>query len=232
MAGLSLSGGFGSVSLTARSPLRSQSLSPLPTHSIIFNNNIRTFSCSRFAVRGPRKVGLTKIRAMTPSFGSRLEESVKKTVNENPVVVYSKTWCSYSSEVKSLFKRLGYQPLIIELDQLDWHPTVNGRGRRELGHPVPTLCTARNLPTPSPGAVVGLAEHFVEMLAADWQQEEMDVDQAGGEEPPKALRHVEAASALLGLKDQEMEQIMALRLQHPELFPHFASIQQRTVQEL
>ncbi|XP_051142408.1 glutaredoxin-C5, chloroplastic-like isoform X2 [Andrographis paniculata] len=52
------------------------------------------------------------------SFGSRLEESVKRTVGENPVVVYSKTWCSYSLEVKSLFNRLGVEPLVIELDQL------------------------------------------------------------------------------------------------------------------
>ncbi|KAI6694503.1 hypothetical protein NL676_022213 [Syzygium grande] len=52
------------------------------------------------------------------SFGSRLEDAVRKTVAENPVVVYSKTWCSYSSEVKSLFKRLGVDPLVIELDEL------------------------------------------------------------------------------------------------------------------
>ncbi|KAE9463791.1 hypothetical protein C3L33_04292, partial [Rhododendron williamsianum] len=31
---------------------------------------------------------------MTASFGSRLEETVKKTITENPVVVYSKSWCS------------------------------------------------------------------------------------------------------------------------------------------
>lgn len=43
---------------------------------------------------------------------------MKKTVTENPVVVYSKSWCSYSSEVKSLFKRLGVEPLVIELDEL------------------------------------------------------------------------------------------------------------------
>lgn len=43
---------------------------------------------------------------------------MKKTVVENPVVVYSKTWCSYSSEVKSLFKKLGVEPLVIELDEL------------------------------------------------------------------------------------------------------------------
>lgn len=52
------------------------------------------------------------------SFGSRLEDAVKKTVAENPVVVYSKTWCSYSFEVKSLFKRLNVDPLVVELDEL------------------------------------------------------------------------------------------------------------------
>ncbi|XP_022954295.1 glutaredoxin-C5, chloroplastic-like [Cucurbita moschata] len=74
--------------------------------------------------------GSTRIRPMSiravssssssssSSFGSRLEESVKTTITQNPVVVYSKTWCSYSSEVKALFKRLGAQPLVIELDEL------------------------------------------------------------------------------------------------------------------
>ncbi|CAA6666501.1 unnamed protein product [Spirodela intermedia] len=47
-----------------------------------------------------------------------MEETVKKTIDENPVVVYSKTWCSYSMEVKALFKRLGVEPLVIELDEL------------------------------------------------------------------------------------------------------------------
>ncbi|KAI3983189.1 hypothetical protein MKX01_039680, partial [Papaver californicum] len=56
---------------------------------------------------------------MTASFGSRLEENVKKTLSDNPVVIYSKTWCSYSSEVKSFFKRLGVEPLVIELDEMD-----------------------------------------------------------------------------------------------------------------
>ncbi|GMH25905.1 hypothetical protein Nepgr_027748 [Nepenthes gracilis] len=60
-----------------------------------------------------------EVRAMSSaSFGSRLEESVKKTISENPVVVYSKTWCSYSSEVKSLFRKLGVEPAVIELDEL------------------------------------------------------------------------------------------------------------------
>ncbi|KAL2945454.1 Glutaredoxin-C5 chloroplastic, partial [Bienertia sinuspersici] len=67
----------------------------------------------------------SSIRAMSSSsssssssFGSRLEDSVKKTVTDNPVVVYSKSWCSYSSEVKSLFKKLGVEPYVIELDEL------------------------------------------------------------------------------------------------------------------
>ncbi|KAK8565231.1 hypothetical protein V6N13_020356 [Hibiscus sabdariffa] len=58
------------------------------------------------------------IRGMASSSGSDLEESVKKTVADNPVVVYSKSWCPYSSEVKSLFKKLGVEPSVIELDEL------------------------------------------------------------------------------------------------------------------
>ncbi|XP_058771015.1 monothiol glutaredoxin-S10 [Vicia villosa] len=52
------------------------------------------------------------------SFGSRLEETIKTTLSQNPVVVYSKSWCSYCSEVKSLFKKLGVQPLVLELDEM------------------------------------------------------------------------------------------------------------------
>uniref|UniRef100_A0A7N0ZQJ7 Glutaredoxin domain-containing protein n=1 Tax=Kalanchoe fedtschenkoi TaxID=63787 RepID=A0A7N0ZQJ7_KALFE len=76
-------------------------------------------SSSLRAVRsGTRRVPIRCLSDSGPSFGSRLEDSVKKTVADNPVVVYSKTWCSYSSEVKSLFNRLGVQPLVIELDEL------------------------------------------------------------------------------------------------------------------
>ncbi|XP_057424873.1 monothiol glutaredoxin-S10-like isoform X2 [Lotus japonicus] len=71
----------------------------------------------------PRRIP-TFTRAMctssssSSSFGSRLEDTIKKTVADNPVVVYSKTWCSYSSEVKSLFKKLGANPLVFELDEM------------------------------------------------------------------------------------------------------------------
>ncbi|KAL4367818.1 hypothetical protein GQ457_05G003620 [Hibiscus cannabinus] len=81
------------------------------------------------------------VRSMGSTFGSRLEESVKKTVTSNPVVVYSKTWCSYSSEVKSLFKRLGVEPLVIELDELGAQgPQVQKLLERLTGqHTVPNV---------------------------------------------------------------------------------------------
>lgn len=44
---------------------------------------------------GGARHGPVLVRAMASSFGSRLEETVKKTVEDNPVVVYSKTWCSW-----------------------------------------------------------------------------------------------------------------------------------------
>ncbi|XP_076921317.1 monothiol glutaredoxin-S10-like [Bidens hawaiensis] len=66
----------------------------------------------------PTTIRKHTIHAMSASFESRLEDTVKKTITDNPVVVYSKTWCSYSAEVKSLFNQLGVQPLVVELDQI------------------------------------------------------------------------------------------------------------------
>uniref|UniRef100_A0A804NPB6 Glutaredoxin domain-containing protein n=1 Tax=Zea mays TaxID=4577 RepID=A0A804NPB6_MAIZE len=75
-----------------------------------------------FAARHARAVA-ARASSSSPSpdssFGSRMEESVKKTVADNPVVIYSKSWCSYCMEVKALFKRIGVQPHVIELDHLD-----------------------------------------------------------------------------------------------------------------
>ncbi|XP_052211231.1 monothiol glutaredoxin-S10-like [Diospyros lotus] len=81
---------------------------------------IGTQQSAKLAVADLRKAvaPIKRIRAMAASSGPGLEEGVKKAISENPVVVYSKTWCPYSSEVKSLFKGLGVQPLVVELDQL------------------------------------------------------------------------------------------------------------------
>ncbi|CAK7349480.1 unnamed protein product [Dovyalis caffra] len=115
-------------------PLKSsRTLSYLPNLSICsapFNNNnssLKTSSSSSttiLTINGPKRYRPMSVRANTDSpsssssFGSRLEDSVKKTVADNPVVVYSKTWCSYSSEVKSVFKRLNVDPVVVELDEL------------------------------------------------------------------------------------------------------------------
>ncbi|XP_022157517.1 glutaredoxin-C5, chloroplastic-like isoform X2 [Momordica charantia] len=92
-------------------------------YSLPFHNSctFKSTSISTYnAVNGSSRSKLVSIKAVSSSssFGSRLEESVKATISQNPVVVYSKTWCSYSSDVKALFKRLGVQPLVIELDEL------------------------------------------------------------------------------------------------------------------
>ncbi|KAF5741799.1 monothiol glutaredoxin-S10 [Tripterygium wilfordii] len=117
---------FSSVSLKSSRPLAP--LTNLSTFSIQPNNNDRSInyclqsiitSASFRSISGSRGYRHISVRAMSSSsFGSRLEDSVNKTIAENPVVVYSKTWCSYSSEVKSLFKKLAVEPLVIELDEL------------------------------------------------------------------------------------------------------------------
>ncbi|KAG4970431.1 hypothetical protein JHK85_036852 [Glycine max] len=87
----------------------------------------------------PKRTPTTVVRA-TSSFGSRLEDTIKKTVAENPVVLYSKTWCSYSSEVKILFKKLGVDPLVFELDEMGGssRPTV-AQGGKHIGGCTDTL---------------------------------------------------------------------------------------------
>ncbi|XWS31341.1 hypothetical protein CRYUN_Cryun23aG0068300 [Craigia yunnanensis] len=85
----------------------------------IQSNKASTSTSWSLGINGSRKQSKSiSVRGMASSFGSRLEESIKKTVADNPVVVYSKSWCSYSSEVKYLFKKLGVEPLVIELDEL------------------------------------------------------------------------------------------------------------------
>ncbi|TXG63930.1 hypothetical protein EZV62_010924 [Acer yangbiense] len=109
---------FSSFPLNPSRTLSSSSLSHLPTNNFGLVNNAKLTSGTSFSINGKRRYGAVSVQAMASSFGSRLEETVKKTVSENPVVVYSKTWCSYSSEVKSLFKRLGVLPMVIELDEM------------------------------------------------------------------------------------------------------------------
>ncbi|PKU67150.1 monothiol glutaredoxin-S10 isoform X1 [Dendrobium catenatum] len=84
----------------------------------IYRSNKRVGGEGTGGVMEVRSMSSSSAPSSSSSFGARLEETVKKTVAENPVVVYSKTWCSYSMEVKALFKRIGVDALVIELDQL------------------------------------------------------------------------------------------------------------------
>lgn len=85
------------TSLFVNSP---RTLSPITNSSLCsvsFNNahSLRTSSSSSLSTNCSRTWRPISVQAMASSFGSRLEESVKKTVAESPVVVYSKTWCSW-----------------------------------------------------------------------------------------------------------------------------------------
>ncbi|GAQ87081.1 hypothetical protein KFL_003300040 [Klebsormidium nitens] len=51
--------------------------------------------------------------------GSGIVEEVKKKNEENPVIVYSKSWCPYCSQVKGLFRQLGVPAKVIELDEIN-----------------------------------------------------------------------------------------------------------------
>lgn len=95
------------MAVSAFNPLKlaSSSLDPIPSIS-----SSSSYSFSLISVGSPFKRCLKQtcsVRAMSSSssssssaasssssFGSRMEESIKKTVTENTVVVYSKTWCS------------------------------------------------------------------------------------------------------------------------------------------
>ncbi|KAL0419688.1 UNVERIFIED_CONTAM: hypothetical protein Sradi_1382300, partial [Sesamum radiatum] len=89
-----------SMAATSRLTIRGfESVSLPPRSSSLLRTQISSVSRApkRFSVyyTGRRNVGLVKIRAMcSDSSGAGLEEDVKKTVGGNPVVVYSKTWCS------------------------------------------------------------------------------------------------------------------------------------------
>ncbi|TKY52799.1 Glutaredoxin-C5 [Spatholobus suberectus] len=99
-------------------PLSNLSPSPRLSSSITKLFFTHSLPVSRVNASPTPKRTPTSVRATSSSFGSRLEDAIKKTVAGNPVVVYSKTWCSYSSEVKSLFKKLGADPLVVELDEM------------------------------------------------------------------------------------------------------------------
>ncbi|KAH9308196.1 hypothetical protein KI387_036107, partial [Taxus chinensis] len=78
-----------------------------------------SFSPPKFAL--PSKIKYSKghgTKIMAASAGSQMEASIKAKISENPLVIYSKTWCPYCRDVKALFKRIGVDPVVVELDEL------------------------------------------------------------------------------------------------------------------
>jgi len=47
-----------------------------------------------------------------------LAEMVKEKNEQNPVIVYSKSWCPYCARVKALFQKLEVDAKIVELDEV------------------------------------------------------------------------------------------------------------------
>ncbi|KAL4854754.1 Glutaredoxin [Chlorella vulgaris] len=76
---------------------------------------------SRPAPSVPRPTSRLSVRAMSAS-GSEGGGDYVKMVNEknsvNAVTVYSKTYCPYCAEVKSLFKKIGVEAKVLELDNI------------------------------------------------------------------------------------------------------------------
>ncbi|XP_073145568.1 monothiol glutaredoxin-S12, chloroplastic-like isoform X2 [Henckelia pumila] len=116
MSGASqLARGFDSLSSAPPFRIQFATLSCLPNVVSTFYSGNYVKLCKSIS----RDSQPIKTRPMcSASFGQGTEDTVKKTVGGNPVVVYSKTWCSFSSEVKYLFKSVGVEPFVIELDQL------------------------------------------------------------------------------------------------------------------
>ncbi|KAI8364664.1 glutaredoxin-1 [Radiomyces spectabilis] len=48
-----------------------------------------------------------------------IEQLVKEAINNNKVAVFSKSYCPYCSKAKNVFKELGQEFYVIELDQDD-----------------------------------------------------------------------------------------------------------------
>lgn len=50
---------------------------------------------------------------------STVAESTRAVIRENNVMVFSKSWCPYCTSVKTLFKELGVEHGVWELDEKD-----------------------------------------------------------------------------------------------------------------
>uniref|UniRef100_A0A0C9S8Y1 TSA: Wollemia nobilis Ref_Wollemi_Transcript_2500_1033 transcribed RNA sequence n=1 Tax=Wollemia nobilis TaxID=56998 RepID=A0A0C9S8Y1_9CONI len=103
-----------------------------PSSPLFSKINFKNPAFSQALAFGPRSIsdnrricGALQIRCASGSSGAELQESIKTHITQNPVVIYSKTWCPYCQEVKGLFQELGVKPFVVELDEL-------GTGERQM----------------------------------------------------------------------------------------------------
>mmetsp|Transcript_20713 Transcript_20713/g.57508 ORF Transcript_20713/g.57508 Transcript_20713/m.57508 type:complete len:169 (+) Transcript_20713:206-712(+) len=80
-------------------------------------NGSRMFLTQRVAAAGGSR------RSMV-CMASSMVDLVKAKNSENPIIVYSKTTCPFCMEVKNLFKNIGVEPTVVEIDQLEDGPDV------------------------------------------------------------------------------------------------------------
>eukprot|EP00890_Picochlorum_soloecismus_P004977 jgi/Picsp_1/5480/NSC_02839-R1_glutaredoxin type i len=97
--------------MVARAQIRTKGLSSLCSQPVQLRSVFQPSHIPRSAISSKRWV---QVKA---SGGSA--DLVKSKNQENPVMVYSKTYCPYCSQVKSLFTKLNVPAKVVELDQLE-----------------------------------------------------------------------------------------------------------------
>jgi glutaredoxin len=81
----------------------------------VLKGTVRSATRQSLVLRSKSVLGL---RACSTDAASDIEQRLRVIVATHPVVVFSKTWCGFCAQVKSLFRELGVPARVIELDDL------------------------------------------------------------------------------------------------------------------
>ncbi|KAH7443795.1 hypothetical protein KP509_02G051200 [Ceratopteris richardii] len=57
------------------------------------------------------------LASLTPTSAEKHEDFVKRIIDENRIVIFSKSYCPYCKRAKSIFSQMEEEPFVIELDQ-------------------------------------------------------------------------------------------------------------------
>ncbi|SAM07379.1 hypothetical protein [Absidia glauca] len=76
--------------------------------------------------------------------GQSVEEKVDSLIKNNKVVIFSKSYCPYCSATKNLFKQLGVEAVVLELDQIDDGAAIQDYLQKKTGQrTVPNVFVAQ-----------------------------------------------------------------------------------------